>query len=452
MFNKLITYITQKKIFTPQDKILLAVSGGIDSVVLTDLFSHLRQHYQQVALAHCNFQLRGTASDNDEAFVQQLAQHYDFPFFVTRFETYTLAKVQKGSIQMVARNLRYEWFNKLKEKEGYDYIATAHHQSDTTETVLLNLVRGTGIAGLHGIKQKQGTIIRPLLFASRQEIETYAAENQLKWREDASNKDNKYYRNRLRNEVIPVLKTMNPNLEKTLAQSVEKISAVERFFLAEVQRIENELMEEGCGAFFLDIEKFNVIQEKLIILSEILKKFGFSYIQSKDILTSIEGESGKQFLSPTHVLVKDRAKLVITAIATKGTEKILLETLANNETIISENPALQLVRQTITSKFKIPRKTQIACLDWAKLTLPLTIRPWKQGDWFKPLGMNQRKKLSDFLINQKIPVNLKNNIHVVLSGNDIVWVVGYRVDNRYKITENTREVLVITEGGKPFSG
>ena len=445
MFNKLITYITRKKIFTPQDKILLAVSGGIDSVVLTDLLAHIRQHCQQVALAHCNFQLRGTASDNDEVFVQQLARHYDFPFFVTRFETYTLAKVQKGSIQMLARNLRYEWFNKLREKEGYDYIATAHHQNDMAETVLLNLVRGTGIAGLHGIRQKQGHIIRPLLFASRQEIEAYATESQLKWREDTSNKENKYYRNRLRNEVIPVLKTMNPNLEKTLEQSVEKISAVERFFMAEVQRIENETIKENSGTFFLDIEKFNPIREKLIILSEILKKFGFSYIQTKDILASLNGESGKKFLSSAYVMVKDRARLVITPVATKSEEKVLLETLGNNETLNHKKPALQLIRQTVTSEFEIPRSAKTACLDWAKLKLPLTIRPWKQGDWFKPLGMNQRKKLSDFLINQKVPVNLKDQVHVVLSGNDIVWVAGYRVDNRYKITEETEEVLIISQ-------
>ncbi|EAY27753.1 tRNA lysidine(34) synthetase TilS [Microscilla marina] len=444
MFNKLITYITHKKIFTPQDNILLAVSGGIDSVVLTDLFAQIKSH-GQVAIAHCNFQLRGVASEEDEEFVKQLAQHYGIPCFVTRFDTYTLAQAQKGSIQMIARNLRYAWFEQLRTKEGYHYLATAHHQNDMVETVLLNLVRGTGIAGLHGIKVKQGHIIRPMLFASREEIEAYAQEKGLKWCEDASNQDNKYYRNRLRNEVIPVLKTMNPNLEKTLEQSVEKISAVERFFEAEVQHIETTLMTSTTETVFLDLKKLEPIDEKLIILYHILKKFGFSYIQTQDILAGITGESGKQFLSPTYVLVKDRNKLVITpARVEEVTEKLLLTSLQQNAKQLYTPLQLQLERKTVTTHFKLPKDPCIACLDWDKLKLPLKIRPWQQGDWFKPLGMNQRKKLSDFLIDQKIPINLKQKVMVVVSDQEIVWVVGYRLDNRYKLTKDTKEILLMS--------
>lgn len=445
MFNKLITYITHKKIFTPQDNLLLAVSGGVDSVVLTDLFAQIQPHYQKIALAHCNFQLRGNDSNEDEAFVKQLAQHYNIPCFITRFDTYTLSKTQKGSTQMLARNLRYAWFAELMRDEGYQYIATAHHQNDMVETVLLNLMRGTGIAGLHGIKAKQGQVIRPMLFASREEIVTYAQQKGLKWREDSSNKENKYYRNRLRNEVIPVLKTMNPNLENTLEQSVEKISAVERFFEAQVKLIEENITTTTAQAVFLDLKKLMSVDEKLIVLHHMLKKFNFSYIQTTNILTGIKGISGKQFLSPTHLLIKDREQLVITPVqTTQQSEQILLKSLDKDSSKIHAQLGWQIERKTVTPDFIIPRKPTIACLDWEKVELPLTVRRWQQGDWFKPLGMNQRKKLSDFLINQKVPVNLKDQVMVVASGEDIVWVAGYRVDNRYKVTKDTQEVLLIS--------
>lgn len=444
MLNNLITYITQKSLFTPQDKILLAISGGVDSVVLAHLFTQIQPYCQQIALAHCNFQLRGNDSDNDERFVTQLAQQWNIPCFVTRFDTYTLAKVEKGSIQMIARDLRYRWFEEIRQREGYDYIATAHHQNDLVETVLLNLVRGTGIAGLHGIREKQGNIIRPLLSFTREVIEVYAQEKQLKWREDTSNKENKYYRNRLRNEVIPILKKLNPSFEKTLSQSVEKISAVERFFDAEVAQIEKKVLTESSGTFFLNLQLFNSISEKLIILFEILKKFGFSYIQTKEVLASLQSEPGKKFLSPTYTLVKDRVQLVIAPVAhISQPSQILIHSLAQGILHCHDSPPLQLERKVITKDFEIPRNAQAACLDWNKLILPLTIRPWQQGDWFKPLGMNQRKKLSDFLIDQKIPVNLKDQVYVIMSGQDIVWVVNYRVDNRYKVSPQTKEVLMI---------
>jgi len=445
MLNTLITYIVEKKIFTSQDRLLLAISGGIDSVVLTHLLQQCPEIYQQIALAHCNFQLRGNASDEDEVFVKALAQQYAIPCFVTRFDTYTLAHTQKGSIQMIARQLRYDWFETLRQQEGYDYIVTAHHQNDLVETVLLNLVRGTGIAGLHGIKEKQGKVIRPLLFANKQTIEQYALEHKLQWREDASNQENKYYRNRLRNEVVPVLKGMNPNLENTLAQSVEKISAVERFFEKAVENIAQQCLTKEDGVFFLNLTSFEGLSEPLIVLFEMLKKFGFSYIQVKDIYASLGQISGKQFFSVTHTLVKDRGQLVITPRkADELSEQILIDALDLGQTYHQKSLKLSLERMSITSNFKIPRDAKVACLDWQKLTLPLRIRPWQQGDWFKPLGMKQRKKMSDFLIDQKVPLNLKNQVNVVLSGDDIVWVVGLRVDNRFKISSDTSEALIIS--------
>ena len=453
MLNTLITYIVEKKLFTPKDKILLALSGGIDSVVLTHLLQQCPQLYQQMAIAHCNFQLRGDDSNQDEAFVRALAEQYTVPCFVTRFDTSTLAHTQKGSIQMIARQLRYDWFETICQQEGYDYVVTAHHQGDLTETVLLNLVRGTGIAGLHGIQKKQGKIIRPLLFANKATITNYATKQQLQWREDASNQENKYYRNRLRNEVVPILKGMNPNLDHTLAQSIEKISAVERFFEKALKNIEARALtrKKGDGkgqekdVFFLHLDQLEDVDEPLIVFFEMLRKFGFSYVQVKAIYESLDQISGKQFFSSTHTLVKDRRQLVITPKKTTSiVEQVLVEELPLGETYRQENLGLSLQRISLDDHFKIPRNAEIACLDWKKLTLPLRIRPWQQGDWFKPLGMNRRKKLSDFLIDQKVPLNLKTQVNVVLSGEDIVWVVGLRIDHRFKVADDTTEALIIS--------
>lgn len=434
MINRLHKYNTENGLFRPDDKLLVAVSGGIDSVVLCHLLKEYGAHF---AIAHCNFGLRGKESDGDELFVEELAEELEVNIHLKNFDTQNLVKDAGISIQMAARMLRYEWFAELAAKKEYSYIVTAHHQNDLAETILLNLVRGTGIAGLHGIRPKNGNIIRPLLFAGKEEIQEYAKEKKLNWREDSSNGSTKYQRNFLRLEVIPLLKKLNPNFENTLQQSVEKIAAAETVF-------QNYI--EGCRYDFLSIKEdhealeFAFLAEEsepLIILYELLRSYGFNYTQAAEILESLNAEVGKKFISASHLLVRDRVAFIITPITqdTQGDEGLWIE--ENCETAFFPWNGLSLSASVMTG-FEKKDAASIAYLDYEKLTFPLYARPWQAGDSFQPFGMKGKKKISDFLNDLKVPVNLKKNITVLLSGNEIVWVAGMRIDDQYKAAENKK--------------
>lgn len=434
MLQKFYQYITDNKLFTPENKILIAVSGGSDSVCLAHLFHRAGFHF---GIAHCNFQLRGKHADDDEAFVQKLADRFEVKFHAIRFDTKEYAEKQNISIQMAARELRYGWFYQLLNAEGYDFLATAHHQNDLAETVLLNLTRGTGIAGLHGIKAARGQLIRPLLFAQKEEIEEYLKSEHQDWREDMSNQENKYYRNLIRNQVIPLLKKINPGFEETMAQTVEKISASETLFEEEINRFKGIALKKEKDITYLDFKLLKKSSEPAIRLFEILKEFGFNYIQSKEIIRSTA--TGKLFESQMYVLVKDREQLVISPKTGEVPEVIINKELKNYS-----NPFYQFEFSTVdASGFSIPKSKNIGCLDYSKLKFPLKIRQWEAGDYFYPLGMTQKKKVSDFLIDRKIPLNLKKRIFVLTSGEDIVWVIGERVDNRYKVLDSTEKIYMI---------
>lgn len=430
MLDRFHKYNTENGLFRPKDKLLVTVSGGVDSVVLCHL---LKKSEVNFAIAHCNFGLRGKESDEDEAFVEELAEELEVNIHLKKFDTRAFIKESGISTQMAARALRYEWFAALAEQKGYDAVLTAHHQNDIIETILLNLVRGTGIAGLHGIKVKSGNLIRPLLFATKEEILKYAKEHQLKWREDSSNESTKYQRNLVRLEVIPLLKKINPNLEQTLQQSIEKISAAETIF--------NNYIE-GCRIDFLTVKKNHTLieysflheeSEPRIILFELLKPFGFNYTQANEIFESLNGAAGKKFFSPSHFLVKDREVLIITEKNdSENREEVKIEVTCKNIFLPWSGQNLSL---EITTGYNSKDPSSIAYLDYKKLKYPLLIRPWQPGDNFHPLGMNGKKKVSDFLNDLKIPVNLKKNISVLLSGKDIVWVVGLRIDEQYKAGE-----------------
>jgi tRNA(Ile)-lysidine synthase len=438
MLEKFIAYIREKNLFAPEDKIILAVSGGIDSVVMCDLFYKAKFTF---AIAHCNFGLRGQESDDDELFVKKLAKKYKVPFYVNTFETQTFAEKEKISIQMAARALRYEWFRKLLDTEGYAYIATAHHLNDTVETLLLNLTRGTGIAGLHGIQPKVNKLVRPLLFADKEAIYACVVENQLGWREDSSNESIKYQRNLIRNEVVPLLKTLNPSLETTMQQTVERLTAVEHLFNIEVEKVRQKLLHEKQGIIYIDFVLLQEQTEPLIKLYELIKTYHFSYTQAKDIWQILSAEPGRQFDSPTHTLVKDRTALIITG---KHVHTFMGASIGEGQEVFSNELIELKLQELIAANFTIPTDTSIACLDRQLLQFPLQLRKWKEGDWFCPLGMNKKKKLSDFLIDAKIPLNLKDRIWVLTSNGSIVWIIGQRIDNRFKITDKTEHILQIT--------
>lgn len=439
MLDQFLSFINKHNLIQPSQKVLLAVSGGMDSVVMCDLFSKAKINF---VIAHCNFGLRGEESNEDEMFVKKLSIKYKVPFMVTTFQTADFAETEKISIQMAARILRYEWFEKIRKEQNCDYIATAHHQNDVLETVLLNLTKGTGIAGLHGIRVKNGHIIRPLLFVDKETIFDYVVENQVIWREDSSNESNKYQRNLIRNEVVPLLKQINTNLENTMQHTVERIAAVEDIFEQEIEMLRKQITWSDAQAVFVNYKAIQTLSQPVIKLSELLKPYHFTYQQSQDIFEAFDKESGKTFLSPTHTLVKDRTELVITQ---KSLQSFVSQVItADDETLIVNSLKLEIGKSfERTEDFVVPTVRKIACLDADKVRFPLQLRKWKEGDWFCPLGMNKKKLISDFLIDQKVPLNLKKEVYLLTSNGSVVWVIGMRIDDRFKVTDKTEKVVLL---------
>jgi tRNA(Ile)-lysidine synthase len=427
-------YIKEKELFTTESYVIAAVSGGLDSVCLCHL---LHTAGYKFAIAHCNFGLRGAESDQDQEFVSQLAQKYQVSFFNKSFSTTTFAEEEKMSIQMAARKLRYDWFYELATQQNADKILTAHHKSDIAETLLLNLSRGTGIAGLHGIRPNQGLLARPLLFASRDDLQTVVNNEQLKWREDRSNESPKYKRNFIRHKIIPLFKEINPNFENTLESTIEKIALTEAVFDEQIEVYKKQYLSQNHDHWKLTLDNWSDKIQAPIILYELLKPFNFSYEQCKSIVSVLSQNSGRIIESNTHKLVKDRTSLIITV---KNPAPPTLYIEHNTETLVWENQKL-VIQKFDAKTYKINPDKNIAAFDLDTLTFPLELRTWQQGDWFVPLGMKNRKKISDFMIDSKIPLNLKDYLKVISNKTGIIWIVGQRLDDRFKIRNNTKNIL-----------
>jgi len=436
MLDDFLKFINNKNLATPADKILVAVSGGIDSIVLLHLFSLSPYN---IAIAHCNFQLRDKASDDDELFVRSLGEVYGVPVYTKRFDTEQYAKHHKLSTQLAARHLRYQWFESLSRHHGYNLVATAHHLNDAMETFLYNFARGTGIAGLQGIPLQNEHVIRPILFATKQQIENYAEDESLTWREDSTNVTTKYQRNFIRHEIIPKLRSINPDLESTFSETMEKLNATYAFLQHAMHKLQHGLIYEKTDTLEIDLYALAGIPGNTFILLEMIQPFGFNFTQAKDML--VTHQPGKLYFSATHQINLDRGKLIIGKY--KPPPEIRhIQTL--QKPVDAGEYTLSFKVQD-KSSVRIDPSLQIAMLDYDLIKMPLVLRPWQHGDAFVPLGMKGKKKLSDFMIDAKIPVNLKSKQMVLLSGNTIVWVVGKRIDERFKITPKTRQVLIITK-------
>ena len=408
-------------------KILLAISGGIDSVVLTHL---LHSHGTELLLAHCNFQLRGEESDGDEAFVHDFAKTLGIPLEVKRFDTHQYAIAHQFNTQLAARELRYEWFYELLETHHCDALATAHHANDNLETFLINLSRGSGLGGLLGIPQQTDKIVRPLLQWSRQQIYDYAEAHRLQWREDSSNASNKYVRNVIRHEIIPQMAAVHPNYLENFNQTQEYLHQSARFIDFYIEEWKKSCFsprpQEGelSVPIAIDTQKLQTAPEIDLVLHKLFYPYGFGNVKDlKNLL--FNAEAGKQLLSATHSLVKD----------SKG---------AWLKELTAESLPPTLTYEELTPPFNITKgDPNIAFIDADKLTAPLTLRQKQAGDFFYPIGLGVKKKLSKFFIDEKYSQVARENQWLLCSEEDIVWVIGKRLDDRFKITENTQRILKV---------
>ena len=434
MLDKLKLYITNNGLFNKTDKLLLAFSGGVDSVVLANL---LKAGGYDFELAHCNFKLRGKESDSDEKFCKDFAKKNKLKVHCVQFNTKAFVKKSGTSVQMAARELRYNWFMELAKKNKFSFILTAHHANDNIETLLINLIRGTGINGLKGIPQKQNMIARPLLFASKELITGYAKKNKLNYRNDSSNDEVKYKRNYLRHKIVPGLKKLNPGLENTFMNNIrlfnQSAGVVKQF--VKVKR--TEMVVETNGLMQIAVKKLLTEESAELLLHEWLSPKGFNSSQTEQMLKSLgENLSGKLFFSETHKTLIDRDFIFIEKVGGTIPDK---EFLINGLADFKKLPFR--VDAGLSSSKKIIKEKKIAQINFEKHGFPMKIRKWKAGDKFKPLGMNGFKKISDFLINQKLNRFEKENIWLLMSKNDVVWVIGQRLDDRYKINTETKKVL-----------
>ncbi|MFZ1786208.1 MAG: tRNA lysidine(34) synthetase TilS [Ferruginibacter sp.] len=451
LLEKFKAYIKQHNLFQPKDKLLLAVSGGVDSVVLCEL---CKQAGYDFAIAHCNFQLRGEESNRDEEFVITLAKNYGVEVLAKKFDTEKYAAENKLSIQVAARELRYKWFDELLNKMKSDlhaevancqpptayWLLTAHHANDNIETLLMNFFKGTGIGGLHGILPKQGNLMRPLLFAKKEELTAFALANNLRFVEDASNASDKYTRNYFRNQLIPGLQKVFPQVEENLLQNIDRFREIAQLYQQAVNETKKKLLEFKGNEIHIPVLKLLKTKALKTILFEVIKDFGYTAQQTDEVVGLLQSETGKYVQSATHRIIKNRNWLIIAPNENTEAGIFLLEKEGHLE--FAEG-RLHL-KKIVNIQSPILHNPLAAQLNAAEIKYPLILRKWKPGDYFYPLGMAKKKKLNRFLSDLKFSVTQKEKTWVIEMDKKIVWVVGLRIDDRFKITDNTKDILQIS--------
>ena len=431
MEQKFQNYINTNFSFLKDKKLLLATSGGMDSMVLVHLFQKLNLNF---ALAHCNFQLRESESDGDENFVKEYAKSNNINCFITKFDTEKYSEEHKLSTQVAARNLRYNWFNEILEQEKFDYIVTAHHADDVVETFMINLSRGTGLDGLTGIPSQNGNIVRPLLPFSRTEIENYVSENNLHWREDSSNASDKYLRNKIRHHIVPVFKEINESFLQSFQNTLQHLNQEQSLVNDAVKMVYKKVVSEEKGQLKINISVLLQYKNYKAYLYQWLHKYGFS--AWNDVYNLIESQSGKQIFSEKYILLKDREFLILSSKETTDFDGIIIHS-------ITEKPNFPL-KLTLCNQSDISNQLKnVIFVDENKLKFPLTIRKWKEGDCFYPFGMQGKKKVSKYFKDEKFTLFQKQDTWILESNNKIVWIIGHRADERFKVENTTQTTIKI---------
>ncbi|APZ46140.1 tRNA lysidine(34) synthetase TilS [Polaribacter reichenbachii] len=440
MLQKFKEHINKNFPFLKDKKLLIAISGGVDSVVLTHLFNSIK--FAEISLAHCNFKLREVESDKDEDFINNLAKETNKPIFTISFETTIYAKENKISTQIAARELRYNWFQELVKKHHFNYVLTAHHSDDNLETFLINLTRGSGLDGFTGIPKKNGNIVRTLLPFSRDEILKYATKNNIVWREDASNASTKYVRNKIRHQVVPFLKEINPSLLETFAKSLDNLEESQQIIKDRIQDVSSTIIKKDSSSTLettkFTISEINKLSNPKAYLYQLLKDYNFT--EWNDIYNLLSAQSGKQVFSKTHRLLKDREFLILSGRDFSTALEKTFEIHRNQSAITNPIP---LVLEDIVEKSEENKET--IYIDKDLLKYPLLVRKWKNGDYLYPTGMQGKKKLSKYFKDEKFSLLEKENTWLLCTvDNEIIWVINHRQDRRFSPTKTTKNHLKIT--------
>lgn len=440
LIDRFTSFIISNNLFHSEDRLLLAVSGGLDSIVLCEL---CEQAAFDFTIAHVNFQLRGEESDRDESFVHALGRKYNRAVLVKKFDTESYALKNRLSIQVAARELRYGWFASLINSDlpsAPKYILTAHHLDDNIETMMMNFFKGTGITGMRGMLAKHGNIVRPLLPFTKDELRAFAGEQQLLWVEDSSNEGDKYSRNYFRHHVIPLVRNIYPAAEANLASNIDRFKETEILYRQAVDLHKKKLLEYRSNEVHIPVLKLAKTIPLHSVVYEIIKDFGFTASQTGEVIDLLHSESGKFVASSSYRVIRNRNWLIIAPQAAQQASHILIE--ENDELVAFEQGSLsiQKMKADISS---IAKDNNQAIIDLAAIKFPLLLRPWKQGDYFYPLGMKKKKKLARFFIDQKLSKTDKEKMWVLESNKKIVWVIGMRIDDRMRVAPNTKTVLTI---------
>jgi len=425
--------VEKEGLFGPKEALLLAVSGGLDSVVLCEL-CHLSGHH--FVIAHANFQLRGAESDRDEAFVRELGVRYGKEVFVKRFDTGQYALERRCSIQVAARELRYSWFEEVRPG---GVIVTAHHLDDNVETLLMNFFKGTGIAGLRAMLPRQGNVVRPLLFSTRAMLEQFAAQRQLTWVEDSSNASDKYTRNYFRHQLIPLLTSVYPGVTRHLGDNIERFRDIEILYRQAVDLHKSKLLQQRGEEVHISVLKLQKSRPLPTLVYEIIHPFGFSSQQVDAVIALLSSGSGKYVLSASHRILKDRNWLIISPLGNVPADNVLIESPEGKVAYEGGELQLQLLSGAGPSS-----EPSVAWLDASAIQFPLLLRKWRPGDYFYPLGMRKKKKLARFFIDNKLSLIQKEKIWVLEMNKKIIWVVGMRIDDRFRLGQQTTQALKIT--------